>query len=252
MQSFKGKVALVTGGTTGIGRATAIAYAAAGAKVVVAGRRAEEGNETIKLIKHAGGEGIFVRTDVTKEADVKGMVEQTLKAYGRIDIAFNNAGVEVLGPITEVTEEQYRKVFDINVLGVVFSMKHEIPVMLKQGGGAIVNTSSIAGMVGMANLSLYVATKHAVIGLTKVAALEYAKQKIRVNAVAPAAIESEMFERFAGPAGSDARQYMAGMHPVGRIGTGDEVAAAVLFLSSDQASFITGQTLGVDGGFTAQ
>ena len=252
MQSFKGKVALVTGGTTGIGRATAIAYAAAGAKVVVAGRRAEEGNETIKLIKQAGGEGIFVRTDVTKEADVKGMVEQTLKAYGRIDIAFNNAGVEVLGPITEVTEEQYRKVFDINVLGVVFSMKHEIPVMLKQGGGAIVNTSSIAGMVGMANLSLYVATKHAVIGLTKVAALEYAKQKIRVNAVAPAAIESEMFERFAGPAGSDARQYMAGMHPVGRIGTGDEVAAAVLFLSSDQASFITGQTLGVDGGFTAQ
>lgn len=252
MQSFKGKVALVTGGTTGIGRATAIAFAAAGAQVVVAGRRIEEGNETVKLIQQAGGRGLFVKTDVTKEADVKAMVEQTVKAFGRLDVAFNNAGVEVLGPITEATEEQYRKVFDVNVLGVILSLKHEIPAMLKNGGGAIVNTSSVAGIVGMANVSLYVGTKHAVIGLTKAAALEYAKQNIRVNGVAPAAIESEMLERFFGEFGNESRQYFAAMHPVGRIGTGDEVAAAVLFLSGAQASFITGQTLAVDGGFTAQ
>ena len=252
MESFKNKIVLVTGGTTGIGRATAVAYAKAGAKVVVAGRRVEEGNETVKQIQKAGSEGLFVKTDITKEADVKALVDQTIKTFGRLDIAFNNAGVETLGPITDATPEQFHQVFDVNVLGVILSLKYEIPAMLKTGGGSIVNTSSIAGFIGMANVSLYVATKHAVIGLTKATALEYAKQNIRVNGVAPAAIESEMFTRFAGEPGSEGRKFMAGLHPVGRIGTGDEVAAAVMFLSSDKASFITGQTLGVDGGFTAQ
>src|SRR5260221_228487 len=162
MSSFKGKVVLVTGGTSGIGRCTGVAFAKAGAKVVVSGRRVEEGNETVKQIKASGGEGRFVRADVAKEADVKSLVEQTVGAFGRLDIAFNNAGVEILGPITEATEEQYRRAFDINVLGVLLSLKYEIPVMLKNGGGSIVNTGSVASLVGMAGVSIYVATKHAV------------------------------------------------------------------------------------------
>lgn len=252
MSSFEGKVALVTGGTTGIGRSTAVAFAKAGAKIVVSGRRVEEGNETVNQIKAAGGEGRFVRADVAKEADVKALVEQTVGAFGRLDIAFNNAGVEILGPITEATEEQYRRAFDINVLGVLLSLKYEIPAMLKTGGGSIVNTGSVASLVGMAGVSIYVATKHAVVGLTKVAALEYARQNIRVNLVAPAAIDTEMFDRFAGGAASEMGKQMAAMHPVGRIGKPSEVAEAVLWLASDAASFVTGQTLAIDGGFTAQ
>jgi NAD(P)-dependent dehydrogenase (short-subunit alcohol dehydrogenase family) len=249
--SFINKVALVTGGTSGIGRATALALAKAGAKVVVSGRREKEGNAVVAEIKAAGGEATFVQADVAREADVQALVAKTLATYGRLDVAFNNAGIDVLTPLTEATEADYRRVFDINVWGVVASMKHEIPAMLRTRGGAIVNTSSVAGHIGMAGVSLYVGTKHAVEGITKSAALEFAKQGIRVNAVAPAAIETDMIDRFVGKEG-DQRNYLASLHPIGRMGRSEEIADVVLFLCSEHASFITGESLKIDGGWTAQ
>src|SRR6266404_6365943 len=197
-KSFSGKVALVTGGTSGIGKATAIEFARAGAKVVLSGRREKEGANVIAKIEQLGGAAAFVRTDIAKDADVKAMVNFTVATYGRLDIAFNNAGVEWAGPLDQATEAEYRRVFDINVWGVLNSMQHEIPVMLKNGGGAIVNTSSAAGHVGMGQVSIYTASKHAVEGLTKALALEFAKQNIRVNAVAPAGVATDMVDRFAG------------------------------------------------------
>jgi NAD(P)-dependent dehydrogenase (short-subunit alcohol dehydrogenase family) len=252
MKSFQDKVVLVTGGTSGIGRATAIAFAKEGAKVVVSGRREAEGAETVKLIEAAGGIGKFIKADVSKEADIAALVAGTVAAYGRLDVAFNNAGIEHTGAITDSSEADYRRTFDINVWGVLASMKHEIPALLKSGGGAIVNTSSVAGHIGMAGAAIYIASKHAVEGLTKSAALELAKQGIRVNAVAPAVIETEMFNRFAGGPTSDAANYMKTLHPIGRFGHSEEVAETVLWLASDKASFITGQSLAVDGGFLAQ
>ena len=251
MSTFQNKVALVTGGTSGIGRATAIAFANAGAKVVLSGRREAEGAAVVTEIKAAGGEARFVRADVAIEADVKNLVEQTVASYGRLDVAFNNAGVEWNGQIVEAQQADYRRVFDINVWGVLVSMKYEIAAMLRTGGGAIVNTSSIAGHIGMAGASIYIASKHAVEGLTKTAALEYARQGIRVNAVAPAAIETDMIDRFVGKE-SDQRDYFAALHPIGRMGKAEEIAGTVLFLCSDAASFITGESVKVDGGFTAQ
>lgn len=250
--SFKDKVVLITGATSGIGKVSAIAFAKAGAKVIVSGRREAEGQAVVAEIQAAGGEATFVKADVAVEADVAALVAQTLAAYGRIDIAFNNAGVEFTGPVVDVTEADYRRVFDINVWGVITSMKHEIPVMLKQGGGVIINTSSAVGHVGMAGGSVYVASKHAVEGLTKATALEYAKQDIRVNAVAPAAIETDMMNRFTGGGSEEALTYMRSLHPVGRLGLSEEIANPVLFLASDAASFITGTSLKVDGGFLAQ
>ncbi|MBE9007533.1 SDR family oxidoreductase [Fortiea sp. LEGE XX443] len=249
---LKDKVALVTGGTSGIGRATAIAYAQQQAKVVVVGRRMDEGEETVRLIKEAGGEAIFVQADVTKEADVKAMVDKAVSLFGRLDIAFNNAGTVGENPsLIEQTEAEYDRTMNVNVKGVWLSMKYEIAQMLKQGSGAIVNTSSGAGVVAVPTQSLYTASKHAVIGLTKAAALQYAKAGIRINVVAPAAIETDMFEAATG--GQDeVKAYITGLHPIGRIGTPLEVANAVLFLSSDLASFITGETLMVDGGYVAQ
>ena len=252
MSRFNGKVVLVTGGTSGIGKATAIAFAQEGAKVVLSGRREQEGLAVVEEITKAGGVAHFVQADVAKEADVKRLVESTVAKFGRLDVAFNNAGVEMVGALTEVTEADYRRVFDINVWGVVASMKYEIAAMLKTGGGAIINTSSVGGHIGMANVSLYVATKHAVEGLTKSAALEYAKQGIRVTAVAPAAIVTEMLDRFAGGEHSEQGKAFAAMHPVGRMGRAEEVAAAVLYLASDAASFTTGISLPVDGGYLAQ
>lgn len=247
-------VALVTGGTSGIGRAAAVAYAKAGYRVVIAGRRQPEGQKVVDEITKAGGEARFVRTDITKEAEVAALVETTLTAFGHLDAAFNNAGIEgATGKrLHEATEADYRAVMDANVLGVLLSMKHEIPALLRTGGGAIVNTSSVGGVIGMPTAGVYVASKHAVIGLTKVAALEYAKEGIRVNAVNPAATQSEMLDRFTGGAESDFRKQLAAMHPIGRIAQAEEIADAVVFLSSPKASFITGQALSIDGGWTAQ
>jgi NAD(P)-dependent dehydrogenase (short-subunit alcohol dehydrogenase family) len=248
---FSGKVALVTGGTSGIGKTTAIEFARAGAKVVLTGRREKEGAQVVAEIKKLGGDAGFVRADVARDADVKGMVDFTVDKFGRLDIAFNNAGVEWMGPLDQATEAEYRRVFDINVWGVLNSMRHEIPAMLKTGGGAIVNTSSVAGHVGMGQVSIYTASKHAVEGLTKALALEFAKQNIRINAVAPGAIATEMFDRFAGKH-SEVLDSLSSLIPVGRIGASEEIAAAVLYLCSDNAKFTVGTSLVVDGGFVAQ
>jgi NAD(P)-dependent dehydrogenase (short-subunit alcohol dehydrogenase family) len=252
MATFSGKVALVTGGTSGIGKATAIAFAREGAKVVVSGRREKEGLAVVAEIAKAGGTAHFVQADVSKEGDVKQLVEKTVAKFGRLDIAFNNAGVEWAGSILEVSEADYRRIFDINVWGVLTSMKYEVAAMLKTGGGAIVNTSSIAGHVGMGGVSVYIASKHAVEGLTKTAALEFARQGIRVNAVAPAGIDTDMADRFMGGAESEGKKAFGEMHPIGRLGRAEEVASAVLYLSSPTASFITGVSLLVDGGWVAK
>jgi NAD(P)-dependent dehydrogenase (short-subunit alcohol dehydrogenase family) len=212
---------------------------------VLTGRREKEGAEVVAEIKKLGGTASFVRADVSKDADIVKAIDFVTATYGRLDVAFNNAGVEMLGPLDQVTEEQYRSTFDINVWGVLNSMKHEIPAMLKSGGGAIVNTSSIVGHIGLAQASIYVATKHAVEGLTKAAAVEFAQQGIRVNAVAPGTIETDMVARFP----SDAQTWLKSQHPVGRFGTSEEIAAAVLYLASDAAKFTTGTILAVDGGW---
>jgi NAD(P)-dependent dehydrogenase (short-subunit alcohol dehydrogenase family) len=245
--TFTGKVVLVTGGTSGIGKATAIEFARAGAKVVVSGRREKEGAEVVRQIERLGGDAAFVRADIAKDADVKAMVKFTVDKFGKLDIAFNNAGVEWKGPLDQVSEAEYRRIFDINVWGVLNSMRHEIPVMLKNGGGAIVNNSSIAGHVGFPEVSIYIASKHAVEGLTKSVALEFAKQNIRVNAVAPGPIGTDMWDRFAGDAGDQ----IASTVPVQRVGASEDIAAAVLYLASDAAKFTTGTSLVVDGGLVA-
>src|SRR6266704_1593820 len=246
---FSGKVALVTGGTSGIGKATAIEFARAGAKVVLTGRREKEGAQVVAEIEKLSGDAAFVRADVAKDADVKAMVDFTLDKYGRLDIAFNNAGVEWIGPLDQATECEYRRIFDINVWGVLNSMRHEIPAMLKNGGCAIVNNSSVAGHVGLGEVSIYIASKHAVEGLTKSVALEFARRNIHINAVAPRVIATEMFDRFAEGA---LRDQITSITPVGRVGAAEEIAAAVLYLCSDEAKFTIGTSLVVDGGYVAQ
>jgi NAD(P)-dependent dehydrogenase (short-subunit alcohol dehydrogenase family) len=245
--NYTNKVVLITGGTSGIGKVTAIAFADAGAKVVITGRREKEGVEVAAEITKIGGTAAFVRADVSNDADIVKAIDFVLSSHGRLDVAFNNAGMEMLGPLDQVTEEQYRRTFDVNVWGVLNSMKHEIAAMLKTGGGAIVNTSSIAGHIGLAQASIYVATKHAVDGLTKAVAVEFAKQGIRVNAVAPGSIDTDMVARFP----SEAQNWLIAQHPVGRLGTSEEIAAAVLYLASDAAKFTTGTILAVDGGWSA-
>lgn len=257
MNDLKGKVALITGGTSGIGKVTALALAKSGAHVVITGRRAAEGEAVAKQIASHGVKGVFVQGDVTNEKDIEKAVNTAVGLTGSLDFAFNNAGIELgNSPTTEASADAYRKVMDINVLGVLLSMKHEIRAMLKnnsgKGSGSIVNTSSVAGSIGMAGAGVYVASKHAVIGLTKSAALEVAKNNIRVNTVSPGGIDTEMLDRFTGNKHPDAMAWMNGAHPIGRIGTPDEIASPVLFLFSDGAKFITGTDLAVDGGFMAQ
>ena len=251
--SFENKVAIVTGGTSGIGKAAAIALATAGAKVVVAGRRESEGREVVEAIEKLGGKALFVKTDVSREDDVKALVDKTVATFGRLDFAFNNAGIEgaMNLPTDQQTEENYRNVFNINVLGTLLSMKHEIPAILKNGG-AIVNTSSVVGQVGIPGFGVYTASKHAVNGLTRSAALEVAKQGVRVNAVAFGTIQTPMIDRMVGEAQTDnsQRDWLKSFHPVGRLGTVEEAVQAVVALLENP--FITGTILTVDGGWTAQ
>jgi NAD(P)-dependent dehydrogenase (short-subunit alcohol dehydrogenase family) len=258
--SLKGKVALVTGGTTGIGRESAsreadlfeIAFARAGAKVVVSGRGSERGQETVGLIQKAGGEATFIQTDISQAIEVEALITKTVETYGRLDCALNNAGTEgKLAPITELSKEDFNQVIDINLKGTWFCLKYQITQMLKQGGGAIVNTSSGAGEVGIANLSPYCASKHGVMGLTKSLALEYAKQGIRINAIAPGPIDTGMPER--GTANKETLDnYISTFVPMNRMGTAREVAAAVVWLCSDAAGFVTGTSIAVDGGYLTQ
>src|SRR5271170_424202 len=246
---LQGKVALVTGGTSGIGREAAVLFAKAGAKVVVSGRREKEGNETIGLIRAAGGDGLFVKSDVSQAAEVAALVQKTVEKFGRLDVAFNNAGIEgVWVPIVKQSEEDWDRTIAINLKGVWLCLKYEIQQMLKQGSaGAIVNMASVTGLVGGGGAAAYSASKHGVIGLTKSAALETARSGIRINAVCPAVIETPMEQRlFGAPA---VHKTIIGLHPIGRFGRAAEVAEAVLWMCSDRSSFMTGQSLVLDGGF---
>ena len=247
-----GKVALVTGGGSGIGRASSQAFAREGAKVVVSDVVAEAGQETVQLIKDAGGEASFVAADVSQAAEVAALIKKCVDLYGRLDCAHNNAGIEGPGASTvEYSEEGWDRVIAINLTGVWLCMKYEIPAMLNTGGGAIVNTSSVAGLLGFRGGSAYVASKHGVVGLTKTAALEYAKSGVRVNAVCPGAIDTPMMGRITGHKPQRAER-MAASEPVGRMGRPEEIAEAVIWLCSDAASFVTGHAMSVDGGIVAQ
>jgi NAD(P)-dependent dehydrogenase (short-subunit alcohol dehydrogenase family) len=249
---LKDKVALVTGGTAGIGRATAIAFGAAGAKVVFSGRREAEGKETAALVRDTGAECLFVRSDVSSETDVQALVEKTIATYGRLDCAFNNAGIDPpTNPLHEQSTEEFDKLMSITVRGLFLCMKYEIQQMLLQGAGVIVNTSSTNGLFGVPGTSAHTASKHAVMGLTRSAALDYAKQGIRINAINPAFIATEALHRLNDRMGMTADN-LASMVPMGRTGQVEEIAQAVVFLCSDDASYITGQPLVIDGGYTAQ
>lgn len=252
---FDGKVSLITGGTSGIGRATAIAFANESAKVVLTGRREEEGQNVVDSIKQTGGEATFFRADASQEKDIKVTIEKTIETYGRLDYAFNNAGIESSPtPLHEQPLDKFDQLMAINVRGVFLLMKYEIVQMLQQGGGVIVNNSSAAGLIGYPGIAPYSASKHAVMGLTKSAALDYAKHGIRINAVNPGFIYTGMTERFAANSGADAdaiTQQLANSVPMGRMGSSEEIASTVLFLCSEAAAYITGQSLVVDGGMLA-
>jgi NAD(P)-dependent dehydrogenase (short-subunit alcohol dehydrogenase family) len=244
------QVVLITGALTGIGRATALAFAREGARLVVSGRRREAGKALLEELRSRGVEAEFVEADVRKEADVRALVDKAVARFGRLDVAVNNAGTEGQpGPLTAQSTESYAATFDTNVLGTVLSLKHELRIMGPQGEGSIINLSSTMGSRGAPGASMYVASKHAVEGLTKVAALEGAPNGVRVNAVAPGPIDTGMLDRFTGTPERKAG-LIAGV-PVKRAGTPEEIAEAIVFLASSKASFITGQVVGVNGGKTA-
>ena len=245
-KSLSESVVLITGALTGIGRATAIAFAEEGAKVVVSGRKEAEGNALAMELRTLGTEAEFIRADVRYEADVEKLINETVTRFGRLDIAVNNAGTEGQpGPIVNQTEETYKATFDTNVLGTLLSLKHELRVMLAQGSGSIVNVSSTFGTRAAAGASVYIGSKHAVEGITKSAALEGAAFGVRVNAVAPGPIETGMLSRFTGS--KEAMAKMSNGVPMKRIGQPEEVAQAIVFLGSDKSPFLSGQILAVDG-----
>ncbi len=249
VSQLDGKVAIVTGGSSGIGQATAIAFAQEGAKVIVAARRIQEGEETVRLAKEAGGEALFVKTDVTKAEEIEALVQTTLDKYGRLDFAFNNAGIGNPTPLTERTEEDWNGEIDVNLKAVWLCLKYQIPPMLKGGAGAIVNMASMGGaVIGAAGFSAYQAAKGGVVGLTRAAAIEYASQGIRVNAVSPGLIATDILSNVS----PDDLQQMSADVPMKRLGGAEEVAAAVVWLCSDRASYITGQNIVIDGGYTVQ
>jgi NAD(P)-dependent dehydrogenase (short-subunit alcohol dehydrogenase family) len=243
-------VVLITGALTGIGRATAIAFAQDGAKVIVSGRKDAEGQSLVEELNALGAEASFVRADVRYEADVEQLVAETISRFGRLDIAVNNAGTEgTPGPVTEQTAESYNNIFDTNVLGVLLSMKHQLKAMQQQGSGSIINVSSVLGRKGMANVSVYTASKHAVEGLTKAAALEVAHTGIRVNVVAPGPIETPMLNRFV-----TTEEHKEGFRttiPAQRMGLPEEIAQTIVFLGSAKSPYLTGQSIAVDGGMLA-
>ncbi|MFO0690066.1 MAG: glucose 1-dehydrogenase [Myxococcota bacterium] len=245
-------VVLITGSLTGIGRATAFLYARQGAKLVISGRREEAGQALARELRALAREVEYVHADVREEAQVRRLVDTTVQRFGRLDIAVNNAGIEgSLGPITDQSTENYLATFDANVLGTFLALKHEMRIMLAQKSGSIVNLSSMAGRIGMPGASIYVASKHAVEGLTKTAALEGAAAGVRVNAVAPGPIDTEMFDRFFASSDEAKSSFLANL-PARRAGTPDEIAETISFLASDKARFLTGQCVAVDGGYTAQ
>src|SRR5436189_1359438 len=248
---FTGKVAFVTGAANGIGRAAALAFAHEGASVVVADVSEQGNQETARMIEEAGGRALAIRCDVSRAEDVKAALDKAVEVFGRLDFAFNNAGVEQ--PITaaaEVTEEEWNRIIRVNLRGVFLCLKYEIPLMLKQGGGAIVNTSSGAGIKGFKGQAAYAASKHGVVGLTKSAALDYAPQSIRVNAVCPGIIATPMMNRFTGGT-AEGEQRVIAQEPIGRMGKPEEIAATVVWLCSDAAAFVVGHAMVVDGGQTA-